>query len=574
MLFLPFHKTFFVLGLLLIITACSEDTEKPILFAPEGNIATFPKDDGQNNIAKNGSIVIEFGSEILASSVDSNSVELEDINGLIAGNVELADTGRHLVFTPTDTLSILSQYTVTVLSTVVGLDKQAFDAGPYTFVTRDGSWTNSEVKLVTTQAASPINVQSKIDKAGNIVVVWIDETTKTAWSNRFDNTAITPAWGTPIKIQSTSIAAFSLTLDMDDAGNTFLLWVEHDDVANTRKLWTKSYHATGTESGWSEPVEVSGALPPTLYPPPTMDFNPAGSGLMAWFTLVNNRYEIWTMHYDQSTKMWESPQFLGDVCYPIADPAYLNISIDKKGNGIAMWSGDLFVCLYQYDGEADIPVWTRPNNVTNSARQLHGYQMTPWGDIHAIWPDYTNVIACISFCFQFNYGTFSADGRSSYSTTEVYSSKFQQFNLDQMGNGYIVILTTLLPSYIAENTLNISYLPVTMQNNGPIIGTEVVLVAGELSSTGISNYHPKLSLDSKNNGYLTWVNYSDKHQIMVKRLNATSNTPTWEEPASIHTAFGLANADAPQKPSVSFNSIGQGVAIWSDNQKIYANRFE
>ncbi|MBL4712227.1 MAG: hypothetical protein JKX75_06975 [Gammaproteobacteria bacterium] len=195
-------------------------------------------------------------------------------------------------------------------------------------------WGTAEL-VENDNTGSALDPKIAMDTNGNALAVWPqgDGVEDNIWSNRY---VVGTGWGTPEKIESTSINAKEAQISMDASGNALAVWVQPSTAQES--AWSNRY-VVG--SGWGTAVLIeTDSAGSTKNPQIAVDNN--GNALAVWGQSDGTRDNVMANRYTVGSGWGTAELIETDNAGNATDP---QIAVDAGGNALAVWG--------QFDGSAD-----------------------------------------------------------------------------------------------------------------------------------------------------------------------------------------------------------------------------
>lgn len=298
-------------------------------------INTLPSKNS-TNVSRSGEISVQFSESMRIATVNDRNFYLVDQAGIpVPGTVTFDSSTNTARFTPSEPLSRLSYYTVTLKTDITDLAGNSLtDAVSWTFRVADGTWTDPEL-IQTDNTGGAINPQIAVTPDRDAIAVWAqsDSTRYNIWSNYY-TTGV--GWGTATPIETDGTGdIYDVRIAVDRNSNAIAVWEQSD---GTRENIWSNYYTSG--AGWGiatliENEDSGYASAPRI----AIDNN--GNAIAVWYQYDGAHTNIWSNRYTSGIG-WGSAELLdsdnaGNALFP-------QVAIDNEGNAFAVW--------YQYGGTA------------------------------------------------------------------------------------------------------------------------------------------------------------------------------------------------------------------------------
>jgi hypothetical protein len=405
-------------------------------------------------------------------------------------------------------------------------------------------WGTAEI--IERKAGGASSPQIAVDANGNAIAVWVEwnDPRYNIWASRY---LVGQRWGSSELITDNTVDASSPQIAVDTKGNAIVVWVQSDGIRPV--IWARRYIAgLGWEnllnsfSNWDGPADL-----------PQVSFDIFGNAMVVWQGANGTgSNDIWANRY-VAGQGWEGSRVIdwrgGNATVP-------QIAIDSRGDAVAVWQ--------QHDGVQYNDIWANRyvSGVWGEAALIEnntGYDQAPQvavdleGNAIVVWHNY------------------AVNGRF-----DIWATRYVA------GNGWEK------PSLIEQNDSGSAYNPkvVVDAKGGAIAVWEQSGNAGGgniwanqytpnggwkdaqlIEANEGSAHSPRIAVDSSGNAIAVWSQYTGRGDSIYANRYTTSGG--WE------TAQIIEIDDEPaSSPQVAVNASGNAIAVWTQYNYMWANRFE
>ena len=195
----------------------------------------------------------------------------------IPGTVSLGDQPSVLVFTPDETLDVLTEFRITLSTDLASVDGQQLnEPTSWRFTTLPPEWGKSEL-LEEMGDGESRRSKVAVDPMSNAFAVWEvnDGDRISVWGNRYTRTGL---WGTPQALDTTDdVDATNPQIAVDTDGNAFAIW-EQDQAGPNPSIWGARFDES---NGWSAP-ELLNTETLTEARNPSIGADASGNAVAVW----------------------------------------------------------------------------------------------------------------------------------------------------------------------------------------------------------------------------------------------------------------------------------------------------
>lgn len=339
-----------------------------------------------------------------------------------------------------------------------------------------------------------------ISDGGSAVAVWAQEDggVSGVWANRYE---VGIGWGSAVRIEANSGRAQEPQVAIDrsgiGSGNAIAVWVqEQDDVLS---VWANRYEVG---VGWGSATLIESNPGDAGFPRIAMNRN--GDAVVLWKQFDGERYDIWANRYVAEVG-WETPTL---VETSTEDASETWVAIDNGGNAMAVWR--------QSDG-TDLSIWAN--------RYVVG---TGWGTATLI-------------------------------ETNPGFASYPHVAMDRFGNALVVWYQVSPGESVAKSIWANRYVVGVGWETATLIETNSVTAQG-----------PDLAMNGSGNAMAVWKQ-SDGVDTSIW-ANQYVFGAGWGTATLIETAAGPA-----ERPDIAMNSNGDATVVWQQFDgrigSIWANRY-
>jgi len=187
-----------------------------------------------------------------------------------------------------------------------------------------------------------------MDAAGNAIAVWSQEDEGgnfSVYANRYS--PVTDVWGDEVIIDSGSETATDVAVDMDSAGNAFVVWQQEDEGFNVfpriSSIFSKRYDVN---TGWGTEQLIESGDENAVHPDIATDLN--GNAIAVWIqgdstgSLYSNRYVV------KDDAGWGTEELLESSSGDVDPESPPSLAIDSEGNAVVVWAQEEFTGTREY----------------------------------------------------------------------------------------------------------------------------------------------------------------------------------------------------------------------------------
>lgn len=290
----------------------------------------------------------------------------------------LSAAGSTVTVEPTSPLSLLTTYTVTADTGLLGTNGEApASALSVSFTTRDGTWEAAGIASNGMYSASDLRLATLSD--GSVIAAWIEYTGSRAnvWANRFG----TSGWGTPVLLETVDTGdAGGVSIAADAQGHAYAVWSQSDGTRTD--TWMNTYTVG---SGWSGRVQLSVPGLGTENFAPQVAANAAGDVVVAWVNHQGTDYAVWARVLPAGGTLGAAAR----IETATGNTGDVRVAMDPSGNATALW-GNSDQALGTYDLWANRytqGAWESSVLLEASNESLSEYSigLSLNGEVRAIW---------------------------------------------------------------------------------------------------------------------------------------------------------------------------------------------
>ena len=513
-------------------------------------------------------ISARFSEPILAKSVDSATMTLENNGGAVAARVDFDVASDTATLTPTSRLRMLGEYTTTVTTGVTDLSGNPLSADfQWSFTTRDGRWQGTS-PVENNNTGGAFAAQLAVDKNGDALAVWRqwDGARYNIWSNLFtpDN-----GWSNAKLVETDNIGgAITPQIAFDPNGNAMAVWSQSDGIQYS--VWANRYKPG---SGWGVPELVEeektgGASDPQIA------IDASGNALVVWKQSDSNGVRRVWANRSASGARWNpgAAELIENGAGTISSP---QIAFDSSGNAMAVWS--------QWDG-------TRYNIWANLNSPIDGWDADAAKMIEADneGDAYTPQIAfdvngnALAVWYQFDRNGKSSIWANRYSSGSGPGSGWhsaEKIEADDTGNvlspqiaigpdGDALVVWSQSRNGGTDNIWSNRYTAGSGPNSGWNTNAAQLI---ETVDTGDAS-SPQIAFDPEGNALAVWYQTDGtRYDIWANRYIPGRGWGT----AELIEFDKLGDAENPQ---IAIDSSGNALAVWEQSDgainNIVSNRFK
>ncbi|MDH3623923.1 MAG: hypothetical protein OES69_07100 [Myxococcales bacterium] len=417
----------------------------------------------------------------------------------------------------------------------------------------DGMWGVAE-PIET--AASTRQVELAVDASGNAVAVWVRD--GEVWSNRW-----TPgsSRGTPVRIDDGAPPGYILfpQVAIDPSGNAVAVWGRHEPGVADFTMWWNRW-TPGDGWGTAERIDTDDDLtdrPPDILEHPEVAIDAGGNVVVVWPQTEGNHINIWSNRRTPNGG-WGTAQLIesNDALFWAFGP---EVAVDPSGNAIAVWiqmdyersgtwsnrwtpeggwgtaeyigddddsgigGGQLQVAI-DASGHA-IAVWKEPDQYVWSNR------WTPeggWGTAERIHDDAPNVVGLAQVAVDGSGNVVAVWVQSDGALSHIHSNRWTA------DGGW---------------------------------GTAERIETEDAEDA----WYPQVTVDARGNAVAVWE-YTVSDTVWTNRWTPSGG---WGTPERINTYDPVyAEPGHSSRPRVAIDASGNAVAVWSQEDGVWWNRFE
>ena len=523
--------------------------------------------DQEKDVALDINISILFDKNILASSLNKSRTTLnnkssltlntkssitlkKNANILVGGSVSF-NAPNTAIFSPNKKLALLSDYVITVDTTVSDLAGNTLaNEEKYNFTTRDGVWQEAKF-LDINNTGDGREPQIAFDDVGNAIAVWrqFDGTRYNIWANRFTSTT---GWGNTEKIEDDEGNASSPQISMDTAGNAIAVWSQVDGTI--RNILANRFSLIG---GWEGAEKIEDDIG-QANESPKVSMDSAGNAIAVWSQSDGTgRHSIWANRFSLISG-WESAEKIekddtGSARYP-------QVSMDSAGNAIAVWEQsdgvrhNIWANRFSFRAGG----WSSADTIEKNSGFAYSPQvsMDSKGNAIAVWSQSDGTIRNI---WANRFTPANAWGSAEeIESDDSGNANFPEVSMDSKGNAIA------LWSKFDGIKNNIWVNRFTLRGRW---GNAEEIENG----SGIAD-SSKISMDSAGNAIAVWRQYdiTGSYDILANRFTPTTG---WGSAEKIED-----DEEDAASPQIAFDDLGNAIAIWihSDGTRdnIMVNHFK
>jgi hypothetical protein len=194
-----------------------------------------------------------------------------------------------------------------------------------------------------------------MDATGNAIAVWSQEDKDGIFSVYANRYTSVNGWGDEEIIDSSSETATNVAVDMDSAGNAFVVWQQEDEGFNVFPRISSIYSSRyESDSGWGTEQLIESGDENAIHPDIQTDLN--GNAIAVWIqgdttgSIYSNRYVVKDKDADvaEEDPDWRTEELL-ESSTGRADPdSPPSLAIDSEGNAVVVWAQEEFTGSGRY----------------------------------------------------------------------------------------------------------------------------------------------------------------------------------------------------------------------------------
>ena len=190
-----------------------------------------------------------------------------------------------------------------------------------------GSW--AQAKNISSNAGQSYGPDIVTDSAGNINVVWQDETPGNLeiFFTRSENNG--GSWTQLVNLSNNAGNSTYPAIATDSAGNINLVWADETPGNNMDIFFTRSEN---NGSSWTQPVNLSNNAGNSY--DPTISTDSAGNINVVWYDYTPGNLEIFYGRSINNGSSWTQPK---NISNNTGNSAYPAIATDSAGNIYVVW---------------------------------------------------------------------------------------------------------------------------------------------------------------------------------------------------------------------------------------------
>src|SRR2546426_9286221 len=398
--------------------------------------------------------------------------------------------------------------------------------------------------------------QVAVDNNGNAFTVWrlLDGG---RWNLRAARFVPGVGWGPPTFVETSQDDALSAWITVDATGNAIATWNERKVNSPSGEvmgssIWANRYEV-GVDGGWGAPTRIdSGAGNDSFistWSNPPLDLSSSGKGVVAW----DEGGRIWASSFSPDSG-WGAP-------VPGPEGGVEDVAVDETGTALVAscqrsepWgcSGRMASRFVPGDGWEDATLLADTFSEVDTRIAL-----TPSGGAVVVYPDW---------------------GDLQSGTSGIWVRRFIP------GSGWEAatrLITVLLSQGLSVNDPSVatdrsgSSIVTWFQSDGtgwvsrfvPGIGWSTPRIVAAHTS-----WSPRIAMDPHGNAFLSWIEEGTRMRVMISRFEPALG---WGDATAIAEFPLTEGKDSPAtfRVDVSTDPNGDAVAVWTEPDGIWANRF-
>ncbi len=545
-------------SLLAMLIGCNSSNNSSSTAEPVDSLGpvleSIEPQDGTIEIGLNTQFIIVFNEPISATSINSDSVFLQDdSNNIIDADLALNTDQISLSLQSVQPLLSGANYTLTLTQSITDLaGNQLTSSQNFSYKTID-----NEVPVIT--AMNPEKDEQLVDPNTRITVTF-DEALNPETVNASSIILIDDSGSEEQGEVNLSAAGNEISFVLNES---LSLFAEHQitisqsisDVAGNTLADKISWNFKTNDGQWSTPqlVEISNAGN-AINPQVAMDNQ--GNAVAVWSQMGNVNKNIWSSFFNNETG-WTDPirvEFneIGDADFP-------QVAIDHQGNVVVVWhqldeSGsrfDIWSNRYQSDkgwGESELIEFNDQNIATNP-----NLVIDPQGSVMAIWRQ--------SFGANFVLVANRYTQNTGWGVPEVISgvatgnASHHRSVVDNLGN----VTTVWQQSDVTQNDIWANHF-------NPETGWKVAQLI-ENNNIGHA-LTPEITIDEQGDANAIWRQWSGFFYLIYSAQ--FSQESGWSDPVLV-SQNGSSNAS---DPSIASSGKGRLHAIWQQSEDSVTNLYQ
>jgi hypothetical protein len=522
-------------------------------------------EDGDLAVQLEVVLAAQFDRELDPTTLTTETFTLFEPDGAqVRGSVRLGLTPAVAVFTPAEPLTLITNYTATVTTGLLGVDGQALEEDfTWRFRTIDDEWGTAEDISQNTlgDAQSP---QIGVDSAGNAIAVWqeFDGVRSNVVASRYTRLEV---WGAPEPVEAAEENAVEVQLAVDPEGNAFAVWRQMG--AGRDSIWANRY-TVGEDWGTPTSIEAEAGLAGDISTTPRVAVDSNGNAIALWYQTdrLSSGFNVWSNRYTVG-EGWAMAESIETEPPSFRQPN-IDLGFDAGGNAIAVWTRA---------GQNQDDAWANrytPGEGWGSAELIETNDMgglrdlvvavTSDGDAHALWSQFDDNGVRSLWTNVYSSGAWG-DTADVFDDEDVNAAETPQITAGPNGE---------LHAVWSQSDGNLTNIWANMYTPTPPVGwgtPELIELPPDDPQDDGNARLPQLSVDSEGNVFAVWDQFGNS------RFNIWSNrfTPAqgWLAAEMIEMEPGSAIL-----PQVAVAPGRRAHAVWQQDQDgtkvIRANRFE
>lgn len=247
-----------------------------------------------------------------------------------------------------------------------------------------------KISIPSTNRLGSVNPNLTIDSEGNVIAVWINDSTSTVQSAKNSQNG---QWSLPVDISKKARINSSASVAVDGSGNATAVWVRGEGVNHI--IQTASMNADGI---WSEPFDLTSHGESAISPQIAVDEK--GNQIVVWQWFNGANTIIQAAMLNSECECWYVPYNLSEPGQDASDP---QVVIDAEGRIAAIWkrSDGANYIIQAATSNFDTHTWSAPVSISEPGEDAHNPQIAinSLGHAVAAWliSDKDNSIVQASF---------------------------------------------------------------------------------------------------------------------------------------------------------------------------------
>ncbi|MFC3151905.1 Ig-like domain-containing protein [Litoribrevibacter euphylliae] len=565
------------------LTACggggggSSDSPNSTPTTPDAFLSSVTPAGNATGIELGATVEATFSKNLLASSIDQQSLTLQFDGQALNADITVDGTGKTLQAEPQAEMGLLCEYTATLSGDIS--DQEGNELGDdftWRFTSRDGQWQTISTLSDQTDVFGTYLNELKLFNNGNAISIWSSEVgplESAAYFKQYVNNQ----WQPTQQINSPGSKLNGGEFATNDRGDAFIVWREQDGTNYT--LHGRHYNSTTEQWSAIEQIPGSSTNVDSRF---EVTLSEDGIGYLAWSEEnTANDYDLYVAKYQPGTG-WQAEFSLEDNNNDDYAP---RIAINNDDDIILMWrnidaddpsNGDIHVRHFLSDGngagtwqtiiEFDVDA---SDNVTHSLTMNdEGHALVTWKEVadpqsnNSLYARYFDPNKNVDPDVEGSWGPINLIEQNPGLTGQVFAS------LDESGNTLVTWqqesdpLDNDKPTHLYANYYDVD--DSAWLNNPVQLGT----VSDTRTPATESSY---LAMSSNGNAIVTW-SYEDDGEMNLYSRYFTAQNRQWSNAQTVETTdFKFTSNKA------IMDDQGHALAVWIQRtngiDNIFVSRF-